>query len=567
MSFLTVVPDIVTGAAADVAGIESAIRSANRAAAASTTEVVAAAGDEVSRAIADLFSGHALDYQVLSARATTFQSELARALNAAAGQYAAAEAAAASDMSAQSIEQGLLDIINLPTNALVGRPLIGDGASGTTNAQGIGTAGGGGGLLFGNGGRGGDSIAVGVVGGAGGPAGLLGTGGTGGMGGFGAAGGTGGTGGWLYGNGGMGGIGGPFSVGGAGGSALLFGGGGAGGLGGALGGAGGVGGRGGWLIGDGGAGGTGGVSGGPGGVAGGPGGAGGAATVGAPGATGATGGAPAVPVLVDQQLHRPYVNVSIGGGPMSQVVLDTGSVGLIVPPQAVNFASLGPVTHAGYSITYGDIANQITETYDTYATTVNFGNGIITAPTNIGVITSVAQTVNGVTTILPTSAGVPVLGIGANQLGGSPIAGPVQALPGTLNQGILINEPAGSVQFGANPGTAFAVSNGAPVTNLLVSVNGGAPLPVFSAYVDTGGLSGLLPFYLGTGAVNGLVPAGTHLTVYNDGGVLLYQQTVGAGSDAPRVGFLSMNTGNTPFELMPIYFSYSTPAGTIFYNR
>ncbi|WP_063892906.1 PecA family PE domain-processing aspartic protease [Mycobacterium gordonae] len=494
MSFLAVMPALLAGAAADVDGIESLLLRANRAAATSTTEVLAAAGDEVSVAIARLFSGHAQEYQALSTRAAAFQTELARALNAAATQYAVAEAAAAADLSAQSIEQGLLDVVNLPTNLLLGRPLIGDGASGTTNAQGVGTPGGGGGLFFGNGGRGGDSIAVGVVGGAGGPAGLLGTGGTGGMGGFGAPGGAGGTGGWLYGNGGTGGIGGPFSVGG-------------------------------------------------------------------------TGGAPAVPVLVDHQLHRPYVNVSIGGGPISQVVLDTGSVGLIVPPQDVNFASLGAVTHSGYSITYGDLANQITETYDTYATTVNFGNGIITAPTNIGVITSVAQTVNGVTTILPTSAGVPVLGIGATQLGGSPIAGPVQALPGTLSQGILINEPAGLVQFGANPGTAFAVSNGAPITNLLVSVNGGIPLPVFGAIVDTGGLSGLLPFYLGTGAVDGLVPAGTHLTFYTDGGVPLYQQTVGAGSDAPRVGFLSMNTGNTPFELMPIYFSYSTPSGTIFYNR
>lgn len=567
MSFLTVGPQLVTKAAADVAGIEILLRQASQAAAASTTGVLAPAGDEVSAAIADLFSRYAREYQALSTRAAGFQSELARALSAAAAEYAAADAAAASDLSVQTIEQGVLEIINLPTNLVLGRPLMGDGASGTTNAQGIGTPGGGGGLLIGNGGRGGDSIAVGVVGGAGGPAGLLGTGGTGGMGGFGAAGGIGGTGGWLYGNGGTGGIGGPFSVGGAGGSALLFGAGGIGGLGGELGGAGGMGGRGGLLFGDGGAGGTGGVSGGPGGVAGGPGGVGGAATLGSPGATGATGGTPAIPVLVDHQLHRPYVNVSIGGGPISQVVLDTGSEGLIVPPQDVNFASLGPVTHAGYSITYGDVANQITETYDTYATTVNFGNGIITAPTNIGVITSVAQTVNGVTTILPTSAGVPVLGIGATQLGGSPIAGPVQALPGTLSQGILINEPAGLVQFGANPGTAFAVSNGAPITNLLVSVNGGAPLPVLAAIVDTGGLSGLLPFYLGTGAVDGLVPAGTHLTFYNDGGVQLYQQNVGAGSDAPRVGFLSTNTGNTPFELMPIYFSYGTPAGTIFYNR
>lgn len=558
MSFLIVAPEAVTQAGTDVAGIELWLNKANRAAAGSTTEVMAAADDEVSVAIASLFSNHARDYQSLSAQAATFGDQLARALNATGGRFAAAEALAASDISLQSIDQEALALINLPTNYLLGRPLIGDGTNGTTNAQGIGTPGGGGGILIGNGGNGGDSIAVGVTGGAGGPAGLLGAGGTGGMGGFGAPGGLGGAGGWLYGNGGTGGIGGPFSTGGAGGTALFFGAGGTGGLGGELGGMGGIGGRGGLLVGNGGAGGTGGVSGGPGGVAGGLGGAGGAATLGLHGAAGAAGGAPTIPVQVDHQLNRPYVNISIGGGPNSQVVLDTGSEGLVVPPQDVNFTSLGAPIGSGV-VHYGDSTSMITENYNIYQTTVNFGNGIITTtPTQVGVITSASQTVNGSTTFFPASAGMAVLGIGANPLGGqTPSVSPVQELPGTLSQGVLINEPAGVVQFGANPIAGFAASNGAPITTLHVQVGNGAIQNVNNAIIDSGGLWGLMPSGLGTGSVNGFVPAGTHLTFYTASNVALYQETVGSAPNAPVVGTSNLNTGNTPFEVMPIYLSYS----------
>ena len=59
--------------------------------------------------------------------------------------------------------------------------MIGDGANGYTNAQGVGTPGGAGGWLFGTGGTGGISTSAGVAGGAGGAGGLLfGNGGTGG---------------------------------------------------------------------------------------------------------------------------------------------------------------------------------------------------------------------------------------------------------------------------------------------------------------------------------------------------------------------------------------------------
>ncbi|MEY8016297.1 PecA family PE domain-processing aspartic protease [Mycobacterium servetii] len=93
-------------------------------------------------------------------------------------------------------EQTIVNLINAPTNTLLGRPLIGNGASG---ANGTGQAGQAGGILWGNGGTGG-SGANGHPGGAGGAAGLFGNGGTGGTGGTGSYGGPGGQGGLLFGS-------------------------------------------------------------------------------------------------------------------------------------------------------------------------------------------------------------------------------------------------------------------------------------------------------------------------------------------------------------------------------
>jgi PE family len=567
MSFVIAAPDAATGAATDIARIGSWLREANSAAAGSTTGVVAAAGDEVSAAVALLFSGHAQEYHALSAQAALFHSQFVLTLSGGASGYAATEAANESLL--QLLEEEVINdglfLINLPTNVLVGRPLIGNGSNGTTTAQGVGTPGGGGGLLVGFGGNGGDSIAAGVPGGPGGPAGLLGTGGTGGVGGLGAAGGAGGSGGWLYGFGGPGGIGGPFSTGGPGGSAMLFGTGGAGGLGGELGGTGGIGGRGGFLIGNGGVGGTGGVSGGPGGVAGGQGGAGGLASfIGVNGATGENGHIPAVSITVDTQLNRPYLNISIGGGPTSQVFVDTGSVGLLVPPQDVNFTSLGPSIGPPGQVTYGDSTNSALFTFNKYSTTVNFGNGLITTtPVTVGVITSYSNTVNGVTTVLPASQGFAVLGIGANA--GGPSTSPVLGLPSTLSQGVLVAEQYQSLQFGANPFNFFATSSGAPITTLQVSVNGGTPHAFSGSFVDSGGLWGAIPSSLGTGSVNGYLPAGTELEFYTASGTSLY--TVTAGS-LPQIKVISggiVNTGNVPFPLMPIYIQYGGN-GTIYYD-
>ena len=72
MSFVTAAPQAVTVAAGDLAGIGSAIDEANAAAAARTTNVAAAAGDEVPAQLAGLFGAHARRYQALGPRLRRF---------------------------------------------------------------------------------------------------------------------------------------------------------------------------------------------------------------------------------------------------------------------------------------------------------------------------------------------------------------------------------------------------------------------------------------------------------------------------------------------------------------
>jgi hypothetical protein len=280
MSYLVVAPESLARAATDLSNIGSQLSAANAAAADPTSVLAPAAGDEISAAITSIFADHARAYQALSSGAARLHAQFVQTISGAGVSYAAAEAANTSPL--ETLQQDILAVINAPTNALLGRPLIGDGANGTATNPNGGT----GGLLFGNGGNGFSALGPGVAGGAGGAAGLIGNGGLGGAGGANAAGGHGGTGGFLYGNGGAGGTGGLASlavttggVGGAGGAAGLWGTGGAGGQGGAggtytvplsvhqpyplalNGGNGGDGGHGGLLIGQGGAAGQGGIGG------------------------------------------------------------------------------------------------------------------------------------------------------------------------------------------------------------------------------------------------------------------------------------------------------------------
>ncbi|WP_373180774.1 PE family protein, partial [Mycobacterium marinum] len=177
MPHIAVAPDLVASAANQLERIGSALSAANLTAAAPTTTVMAAGADEVSTAVAALFGGHAQEYQALVARAEAFHQQFVQLMTTGAGSYAAAEAANTTPL--QAVGQELLAAINGPTQAIFGRPLIGDGAAGTATDP----NGGAGGLLYGNGGNGYSETTAGVAGGAGGAAGLIGNGGSGGNGG------------------------------------------------------------------------------------------------------------------------------------------------------------------------------------------------------------------------------------------------------------------------------------------------------------------------------------------------------------------------------------------------
>lgn len=93
MSVMTVMPELVGQAAGQLQDIGSALRAAHAAAAGPTTSVAAAAGDEVSAAIAALFSGHAQQYQALNAQAAAFHAQFTSLLNAGAASYLGTELA------------------------------------------------------------------------------------------------------------------------------------------------------------------------------------------------------------------------------------------------------------------------------------------------------------------------------------------------------------------------------------------------------------------------------------------------------------------------------------------
>ncbi|REQ09211.1 PE family protein, partial [Mycobacterium tuberculosis] len=92
MSFVLAMPEVLGSAATDLAALGSVLGAADAAAAATTTGIVAAAQDEVSAAIAALFSAHGRAYQVASAQAAAVHAQFVEALSAGAGAYASAEA-------------------------------------------------------------------------------------------------------------------------------------------------------------------------------------------------------------------------------------------------------------------------------------------------------------------------------------------------------------------------------------------------------------------------------------------------------------------------------------------
>lgn len=546
MSFVTVAPEWLSSAAAELESIGAALNAANAAAAAPTTQLAAAAADEVSAAVATLFAGFGNEYQALNTQVGAFHRQFLLTLNSAAGAYASAEAAAAVPLLDE-----VLGVINAPTQLLLGRPLIGDGAPGTEASP----NGGAGGLLVGNGGAGYSSTTPGVGGGAGGAAGLIGNGGAGGVGGADAPGGAGGAGGWLIGNGGWGGTGGISTTlvnggaGGAGGRAYLLGTGGNGGAGGS--------GTSGNL-------GTGGVGGSAGLLWGGTGFSG-------PGLDGRT-----VPMSLVAGTE-PVVQLSVNGGNYAPILVDTGSEGLVV--QMKDIGGLPGLLKMGIptgGISVSAYSGGLTYLFASYPTTVDFGNGIVAGPTNVNVVLLSIPTspfamgayirnflqnpfVTPFDAYFETAGVDGVLGLGPNAVGPGPSI-PTQALPGDLSSGVLIDIPDGKLWFGPNPlpNPADNISIvGSPIANLWVSVNGAPPVLVPSI-IDSGGVQGTIPASV---IGSSTLPAGATIQVFADaaGTKSLYKFETDWYKPTVITSGL-MNTGFLPFWYQPVYIDYS-PAG------
>lgn len=248
----------------------------------------------------------------------------------------------------------------------------------------------------------------------------------------------------------------------------------------------------------------------------------------------------------------PIVNISINGGPSHPVLLDSGSTGLVIDYEPTG---LGSPVYSGGPFTYGSSGNLY---YDTYDTTVSFGDGIVTAPTAVNVLTP-----SSAVAFQAYWAGIPIDGVWGtgpnNGFPGTSIV--ISALPGTLSQGALIDGTSNQLQFGPNllPGVPVA---GAPIATLLVQIDDGPQVAVPDAFIDSGYNNGYIgsEIYTGPTAPGGRVPAGTTITVYTSDGTLLYSYTT-TSTNGPAVTSGSVfNTGWTPYTLAPIY-NGASPSG------
>lgn len=87
MSFVLISPEVVSAAAGDLANVGSTISAANKAAAAATTQVLAAGADEVSARIAALFGMYGLEYQAISAQVAAYHQQFVQTLRTGAASY------------------------------------------------------------------------------------------------------------------------------------------------------------------------------------------------------------------------------------------------------------------------------------------------------------------------------------------------------------------------------------------------------------------------------------------------------------------------------------------------
>ena len=284
-----------------------------------------------------------------------------------------------------------------------------------------------------------------------------------------------------------------------------------------------------------------------------------------------------VPVTM-RSITEPIVYISINGGQSTPVLVDTGSSGLVVTMASVGDAvPLGACTgdpdckgSSGYS-------GGLSYSYTTYTTTVNFGNGVVSAPTNVDIVDP-AYAPAALAFFHQLGGASGVLGIGANAAGPGPTTIPTASLPGELSDGVFLYQGlflgiAGVMVFGPNPLPTRTSVSGAPDAYLNVKINNGTPTQV-GAIIDSGGVYGtILESQVGTAnthlVANPSEPAhpyryvnsGIRISVYTPDGVLLYSYVVTPQNSPVVITSGLINTGYAPFQHGPVYINYTAPDG------
>lgn len=72
MSYVAVVPELLTSAATELDDLGSRLSAVNAAAALPTTTMLTAGADDISAAVTALFAGHAQEYQAVSSKFSAF---------------------------------------------------------------------------------------------------------------------------------------------------------------------------------------------------------------------------------------------------------------------------------------------------------------------------------------------------------------------------------------------------------------------------------------------------------------------------------------------------------------
>jgi hypothetical protein len=265
---------------------------------------------------------------------------------------------------------------------------------------------------------------------------------------------------------------------------------------------------------------------------------------------------------------EPVVDASVGTGPQVPLLVDTGSTGLVIPFTKVGgllgLAQLGLPTGGGV----GGYSGGLDYVYATYKMPVNFGGGLVTAPTPVDVElfafpTSFSSLMNnGLTfqSFFASDGVVGVLGVGPNAGGPGPSI-PLTALPSPYNQGLLINEDSAHpyLQFGGAPtdvGTPIAVLNGSPITPLNVNVNG-TQFNNVASIIDSGGVDGTLPTSLGG-------TTGAPIVVTAPNGAVLYSYNLNQPYTPVPITSGLMNTGNLIYTQHPIYIDFGGDTSTVY---